>query len=1023
MNRPSFYRNARTVLLLLALFSPFAKAPAQIAPGTPSKEYIRLADRLIAIEHTPQTGSLPSGLASTPINSACSLNGATFSNGVFTVAGTGAGGLGGTADSFEFAAVPVTGDVTLIARIPANLSGTLATNAAVGLMLRTDLTSSSPYALMGVGRQSIYQPLLPMFRTRATAGTEPTASYAPVSIAFVPPYWFKLVRSGNTITGYSSNNGVDWTQLGAPFTGITAPTVYAGLAVGNSTANCTAPTILTAKMDNVVIATGPDFYLMASPATVSSSGAGETNIYTVGVHPIQGFANPVSLTVEGIPSGTSWTFTPATVTPVGSTILTVTAPPDTPAGSYPFTIHSSGGGKTHISYATFTVAAPASGGLASGWRTINIRSAAACSLNTAAYANGAFTVSDAGGLNAAQDDFEFVYVPVTGDITLIGRIPVAMSGYSLLSSGGAGLMLRTGLTVFDEYALIGVGRSTNAVANFQTVFRTRASLGVLPSSTYGGSFHYGTFYGPYWFKLVRSGNSISGYTSINGVDWVALGAPFTGITASTVYVGLAAASGNSTCGAQYLTNVTFDSLALLGGNGGGAPDFSIGVPSDVPSVSAGGNLNMTTSVTTTGGFSDQVEFSVSDLPDGSAGVFDPPTIGGQGTSNLMISTSSSLTMPGSYSPTVTGDSASLSRSAIATFTVDPPATQPPSASVSPASGSGASQTFSLTATDPSGASNVRWLQFLVKDTLASQWACYLHYDVSSNELYLRDDVDPSWAGSKQLGTAGTIANSQCTVDTGASSLSAPGGTSLTLNLAITFKAAFAGDKTTYALVDSGNWNSGWEALGSWTVPVPPGALPSGWTARTVDNGCALNTATYNAGVYSMTGAGGGLGAGTATDSFLFPSIPITGNVTIVGRIATSLSGYINHLSGGGVGVMLRKGPTSASSYAFMGVGRATGSAPIQEMFRGRATDGGQSTTPVFGPNFTAPYWFKLVRSGDTITGYSSSDGVAWTSRGTISISGATAMVAGLVVIQGGATYCTPTYSLSTTFDNVSITSP
>jgi len=1022
MNRTSFHCDARKALLLLALLSLFAKAQGQIAPGTPAKEYIRLADRLIAIEHISQPGSLPSGLASTPINSACSLNGAEFSNGLFTVAGTGVGGLGGTVDSFEFASVPVTGDVTIIARIPDNLAGALSTNAAVGLMLRTDLTASSPYALMGVGRHSIYQPLLPLFRTRATTGAPPASSYAPVSVAFIPPYWFKLERSGNTITGSMSNNGVDWTQLGTPLTGITAPTIYAGLAVGNSTANCTTATILTAAMDNVVISTGPDFYLTTSPATVSSSGAGETNTFSVGVNPVQAFSSPVSFTVEGLPSGASWMFTPATVTPAASTILTVTTPPDTPAGSYPFTIHSAGGGKAHISYATFTVATSADGGLASGWRTINIHSAAPCSFDTAAYANGAFTVSSVGGLNAAKDDFEFAYAPVTGDFTLIGRIPVPMSGYPLLSSGGAGLMIRTGLTVYDEYALIGVGRPTNYVAHFQTVFRTRASAGAVPASSYGSSFLYGSFYGPYWFKLVRSGNSISGYTSINGVDWVALGAPFTGITSSTLYAGLAVASGQSACNPSYLSTATFDNLALFGGTGGGTPDFSIGVPSGVPSVSAGGNLNMTTTVAATGGFSEQVEFSVSDLPDGSDGLFDPPATGGQGTSNLMISTSSSLTMPGSYSPTITGDSSSLSRSAIATFTVDPPATEPPTALVSPASGGGASQTFSLTATEPTGAGNVRWLQFLVNDALSSQWACYVHYDVASNELYLRDDADPSWAGSKQLGTAGSLANGQCTVDIGASSFSAPGGTTATLNLAVTFKAAFAGDKTTYGLVDSGNWNSGWEALGFWTVPVPPGALPGGWTAEAVNNGCALNTAAFDAGVYSMTGAGGGLGVGTATDSFLFPSIPITGDVTIVGRIATGLSGFLNHLSNGGVGLMLRKGPTSASSYAFMGVGRA-GYGPVQEMFRGRETDAGQSATPVFGPNFTAPYWFKLVRSGDTITGYSSSDGAAWTSRGTIDITGATAIYAGLAVIQGGGASCSPTYSLSTTFDNVSITSP
>jgi hypothetical protein len=295
----------------------------------------------------------------------------------------------------------------------------------------------------------------------------------------------------------------------------------------------------------------------------------------------------------------------------------------------------------------------------------------------------------------------------------------------------------------------------------------------------------------------------------------------------------------------------------------------------------------------------------------------------------------------------------------------------------------------------------------------------LHYDVNANELYLRDDFDPSWAASKQLGTAGTLANSQCAVDTGASSFSAAGATA-TLSLALTFKSSFAGDKTLYGIVDSGNWNSGWEGLGSWTVPVPAGSLPSGWTTWAVDNSCALNTVAHSAGVFTLSGVGGGLGG--TIDSFHFPSMPVTGNVAIVARIPSSLAGYLNHLSGGGVGLMLRKGPTSASPYAFMGVSRS-GFGPIQVMFRGRATENTNASSSAWGPSFTAPYWFKLQRVGDSITGYSSPDGVAWTSRGSITIPAATTVYAGFAVIQGGGTVCSGTYTLTTTFDNVSITNP
>jgi hypothetical protein len=45
------------------------------------------------------------------------------------------------------------------------------------------------------------------------------------------------------------------------------------------------------------------------------------------------------------------------------------------------------------------------------------------------------------------------------------------------------------------------------------------------------------------------------------------------------------------------------------------------------------------------------------------------------------------------------------------------------------------------------------------------------------------------------------------------------GNTLTLNLAMTFKPAFAGAKNIYMYgVDVSGPNSGWQQLGTWTVP-------------------------------------------------------------------------------------------------------------------------------------------------------------------------------------------------------------
>jgi hypothetical protein len=69
-----------------------------------------------------------------------------------------------------------------------------------------------------------------------------------------------------------------------------------------------------------------------------------------------------------------------------------------------------------------------------------------------------------------------------------------------------------------------------------------------------------------------------------------------------------------------------------------------------------------------------------------------------------------------------------------------------------------------------------------------------------------------------LSSGGSLSNSQCTINTAGSSSSA-GGTTLTLNLPITFTPAFAGNQVFYlASRNNSTGNSGWQAVGSVTVP-------------------------------------------------------------------------------------------------------------------------------------------------------------------------------------------------------------
>ncbi|HEY2018191.1 MAG TPA: hypothetical protein VGH38_32015, partial [Bryobacteraceae bacterium] len=71
-------------------------------------------------------------------------------------------------------------------------------------------------------------------------------------------------------------------------------------------------------------------------------------------------------------------------------------------------------------------------------------------------------------------------------------------------------------------------------------------------------------------------------------------------------------------------------------------------------------------------------------------------------------------------------------------------------------------------------------------------------------------------GSAALGHAGSLQNSYCTLNAAASSVSGSGN-NLTVNVALSFQAAFAGSKNIYMDAYDGS-DSGWQQKGTWTVP-------------------------------------------------------------------------------------------------------------------------------------------------------------------------------------------------------------
>ena len=104
----------------------------------------------------------------------------------------------------------------------------------------------------------------------------------------------------------------------------------------------------------------------------------------------------------------------------------------------------------------------------------------------------------------------------------------------------------------------------------------------------------------------------------------------------------------------------------------------------------------------------------------------------------------------------------------------------------------------------------------INSTQSSANACYVYYQPQGNRLYLANNAGVGSTPVLSPGVAGTVSNSQCTLNAGLSSVTSSGN-DLTLNVALTFSGTFSGAKNVYlyAAGPSGK-NSGWVKEGTWT---------------------------------------------------------------------------------------------------------------------------------------------------------------------------------------------------------------
>lgn len=99
----------------------------------------------------------------------------------------------------------------------------------------------------------------------------------------------------------------------------------------------------------------PDITLSATP-TALTVNQGDSTTTTITVARLNGFANTVSFTASGMPTGVTASFSPASTTTTGtSTVLTLAASATAPIGTATITITGTGGGVTRTATVVLTV--------------------------------------------------------------------------------------------------------------------------------------------------------------------------------------------------------------------------------------------------------------------------------------------------------------------------------------------------------------------------------------------------------------------------------------------------------------------------------------------------------------------------------------------------------------------------------------------------------------------------------------------------------------------------------------------
>ncbi len=654
----------------------------------------------------------------------------------------------------------------------------------------------------------------------------------------------------------------------------------------------------------------------------------------------------------------------------------------------------------------------------------------------ASFFNGAFTVEGEGtDIWSTADSFHFLSQPLSGDGQIVARV-VSERGANGNTLAKAGVMIRSALTSGAQDVILDVKLGGGLE------FMSRAANGGTTAFIAGG-----TSTAPVWLKLVRSGTTITGSSSPDGVTWTTVGATSVAMAAS-VSVGLAVCSHS----AGFLNTSTFDNVTVTAGGGGGGGGGMLPTPwvdDDIGSVGPAGNATFASGTFTVQGAGADIwgtadSFNYVNESVGGDSQIVARVVTVQNTSTFAKAgvmyrgdlTAGGMTVlldvkPGGglefMARSSTGGSMAFIAGPAGSVTIWLKLTRTGNTFSAFSSPDGVTWTGVGTTTVAMSSSAFVGLAVCSHTTSALNTSTFDNVTVTAGTTDLPPAVSITSPTTGSVFTApASITIAVNATDTDATPVAkvdffANNGTTNTLigtdttsPYSFTWTGVAAGTYSlTVVATDTAN-------LATTSAPVSitvsgsggGGGLPTPWIDADVGGVGLAGSATFNGTTGTFTVKGAGADIWSTADSFNFVYQTLSGNGQITARVVTEANTSVNAKAG----VQIRSSLNAGDPEVTLDLTPANSTPGGGGMEMLARTASGGATTFVQGEVAAAPVWVKLVRNGTTITGYASTDGNAWTLVNSATIAGLPSTVfVGLTVCSHN------TSALNTsTFDNVSV---